>query len=125
MQYRKPAWWQLYALVPLMVGLLLAEHWDPFPGISPEIVDLGVVALTFSAMLFWMRLNSGLIEYDEMRRDKTFHSLRITIYDPQTDSSQDAEKFRRWSPVRLPDPADSISASRQGEREDMEKWSHN
>ncbi|MEW5717597.1 MAG: hypothetical protein AB1817_03115 [Chloroflexota bacterium] len=77
-----------------MVGLVLLEHWDPFPGISPEIVDLGIVVLTFGAMLVWMRLNNGMIEYAEMRREKTFPHLKITIYDPQVESSEDT---KTWS----------------------------
>lgn len=118
MRQHKPAWWQLYALVPLMVGLILIEHWDPFPGVASEVVALGIVVLTFGVMLAWMRLNSGVIEYDEMQRDNTFQHLRITVYDPQADSSQDAEKPNLWSRARLTNPANSISASRQEERED-------
>ena len=125
MQQHKPAWWQLYILVPVMLGLILVEQLDPLPGISSEIVDLSVVVLTFGTMLAWMRINSGLIEYDEMEKDESLRYLNITLYDPQSDTSNDVGESNLWLPSMLPHPANLIPVGRQSEREDIEQWSLN
>jgi hypothetical protein len=122
---RKPAWWQLYILVPVMLALILVEQSDPLPGIASEIVDLGVVVLTFGAMLAWMRINSGLIEFEEMEKDESLRYLKITLYDPQSDTSNEVGESNLWSPSRLPHPANRIPVERRDEREDIERWSHN
>jgi len=124
-QEHKPAWWQLYILVPVMLGLILVEQLDPLPGISSEIVDLSVVVLTFGMMLAWMRINSGLIEYDGMEKDESLRYLKITLYDPQSDTSNDVGESNLWSPSMLPHPANPIPVGRQGEQEDIEQWSLN
>ena len=121
----KPAWWQLYILVPVMLGLILVEQLHPLPGIAAEIVDLSVVVLTFGAMLAWMRINSGLIEYDEMEKDESLRYLNITLYDPQSDTSKDVEESNLWTPSMLPHPANPIPVRQQSEREDIGKWSRN
>ena len=122
---RKPAWWQLYILVPVMLGLILIEQLDPLPGISPEIADVSVVVLTFGTMLAWMRINSGLIEYDEMEKDESLRYLKITIYDPQSDTSNEVGESNLWLPSVSPHLANPIPVERQGELEDIEKWSLN
>jgi hypothetical protein len=122
---RKPAWWQLYILVPVMLGLILVEQLDPLPGIASEIVDLSVVVLTFGTMLAWMRINSGLIEFEEMEKDESLRYLNITLYDPQSDTSNDLGESNLWTPSMIPHPANPIPVGRQGEQEDTEKWSLN
>jgi hypothetical protein len=125
MQQHKPAWWQLYILVPVMLGLILIEQLDPLPGISPEIADVSVVVLTFGTMLAWMRINSGLIEYEEMEKDESLRHLKITLYDPQSDTSNEVGESNLWLPSMLPHPANPIPVRQQSEREDIEKWSLN
>ena len=125
MQQHKPAWWQLYILVPVMLGLILVEQLDPLPGIASEIVDLSVVVLTFGAMWAWMRINSGLVESDEMEKDESLRDLKITLYDPQADTSNDVGESNLWLPSMLPHPANPIPVRQQSEREDVEKWSLN
>ncbi len=82
MKNQKPAWWQLFVLVPLMFGLIGLEHLAPLPGISDEIVDIGIVSLTFLAMVGWVHVNSGLLERYELDRDKSLDELKITVYEP-------------------------------------------
>jgi hypothetical protein len=125
MKQYKPMWWQLYILVPVMIGMILVEQLDPMPGISSEFVDLGVVVLTFGMMLAWMRINSGLIESDEMEKDESLCDLRITIYDPQADTTNDVEESNLWMPPVSPHSANPIPVERRKEREDIEKWSLN
>jgi hypothetical protein len=121
----KPAWWQLYILVPVMIGLILVEQLDPLPGIASEIIDLSVVVLTFGTMLAWMWINSGLIEFEEMEKDESLCYLNITLYDPQTDTSNEVGEPNLWLPSVSPHLANPIPVERRGEREDIEQWSLN
>jgi hypothetical protein len=125
LQSRKPAWWQLYALVPLMIGLVVIEHLDPLPGVPAKVVDAGIVVLTFGAMLVWVHFNGGLVEYYEMQRDESLRNLKITIYDPQSDTMKDVDASNLWTPSMLSDPANAFAVRWQGEDEDTEKWSLN
>ena len=82
MQHRKPQWWQLFALVPLMFALLALEHLAPVPGVSDTVADAGIVVLTFVAMLGWVHLNEGLLEWYYGERDEASSDLKITVYEP-------------------------------------------
>jgi hypothetical protein len=53
------------------------------PGVSPGIVETGIIMLTFGAMLFWIRINAGLLEWYYMEKEETRRTLRITVYEPQ------------------------------------------
>ncbi len=98
---QKPAWWQLFVLVPLMFGLMVVEHLTPLPGISDEIVDVGIVAFTFVAMIGWVQVNGGVLERYEIDRDKSLDDLKITVYEPvsrmdaQVETSPDASPTRK------------------------------
>jgi len=81
---------------------------------------------TFGAMLAWMRINSGLIEYDEMEKDESLRYLNITLYDPQSDTSKDVEESNLWTPSNVATSSKSNSCpTSQSEREDIGKWSRN
>jgi hypothetical protein len=101
MKHRKPQWWQLYSLVPLMFGLMALEHWAPLPGISDTAVDAGIVVLTFVAMLVWVHLNGGLLEWYYVERGEASSDLKITVYEPAS---------KRQANVKISD--DSTHASR-------------
>jgi len=55
---RRPAWWQLYALVLLMGGLLMLES---YASLSPgwhECVQSGIVLFVFGLVWVWLRANA-------------------------------------------------------------------
>ena len=61
----KPAWWQLYASVLLLVGLIgLVEVAVPAGG-SRTIIEIAVVCGTFGLMLIWVRHNRVAMELNE------------------------------------------------------------
>jgi hypothetical protein len=125
MSQHRPAWWQLYILFPLMIGLILLEQFRPLPETAPELVDVGIVMLSFGAMLGWMRINSGLIESEEMQKDRSLRNLKITVYDAETGSTADPGV----EDLALPqDPESPIEASSETEldmSEDEATWSLN
>ncbi len=91
MRNRKPAWWQLFMLAPLMLVLLAWEHVTPLPGVSDGIVDVGIVVLTFAAMLVWVVANGGALEWYYLDRDETDTSLKVTVYEPAANRKSNRE----------------------------------
>lgn len=78
----KPAWWLLFATVPVMIGLLLLigrmglPQWLEFP--SAIVVIVG----SFGFMGLWVHLNAARLSEEEMSRDGGADSIRITVYEP-------------------------------------------
>ncbi len=92
MKNRKPAWWQLWALIPLMFALGFLEYRWPLPGINEELVDTGIVLSSFALMLFWVYINSPLLEnYDHIRVDSAVSAQLIqALSDPASGARQNA-----------------------------------
>jgi hypothetical protein len=51
-QHRRPAWWVLYALVPLMGALLVLEHRAALPPGWHTVMRIGIVL--FINGLMWL-----------------------------------------------------------------------
>ncbi len=62
MQVRKPSWWQLYMLLPILPAVVLLEQLHPLPGFSTGEVDGGILVLIFVALVGWIQVHVGLIE---------------------------------------------------------------
>lgn len=69
MRGRKPAWWLLYALLPLAAGLLVAAHlasatvaWREFTEGSVSLVVIGAMALWVRSNRVALALGSGQLE---------------------------------------------------------------
>ncbi len=122
MQNQKPAWWQLFMLVPLMFVLLVIEHLAPLPGVSDEIVDVGIVALTFIAMIGWVQLNSGLLERYEINRDKSLDDLKVTVYEPVSKMDEKADMSHDASPARKNFSGVRVPGSPSGRIEEEDIW---
>jgi hypothetical protein len=98
MQQQKPAWWQLYLIVPIMVGLAVLESKFSLPGISSELADLLIVFFAFSAMFVWVQINRGLIEYDEIQKDRSLDHLKVTVYEPPAQTEDEEKDQEHWQP---------------------------
>ncbi len=79
MSGRKPAWWLLYLLVPVLIGLLFVDHELVLSLLGHQIVQLGIVFVFFGLVVLWLRTNSSAL----VRKEKPNPlSLVITVYDP-------------------------------------------
>ncbi len=116
MKTRKPAWWQLYLLVPIMLGLVALEALRPLPGVSDQIVDAAIVLLFFGSMLFWVHANGGLLERYYMEHDEPY-DFKVTLYAPPPGESPYSVQV--WNYDRLPHKGQNIALREQ------EKWSRN
>lgn len=79
---RRPAWWRLYALVPLMGGLLMLESYAPLSPGWHECVQIGIVLFVFGLVWVWVRANAvALLEvgYDTNDRETVQETNGMTI----------------------------------------------
>ncbi len=61
-----PKWWQLYALFPLLVLLLVLEHRLPFSAGEHQAAQIGIILLVYGLVHLWLRGNeAALAETDE------------------------------------------------------------
>lgn len=59
-------WWQLYVVLPLLVGLLWLEMQIPFTPTEDIIAQLGILCLIFGFTQLWLHANrSALMHLDE------------------------------------------------------------
>jgi hypothetical protein len=57
-KHRRPAWWLLYALVPLLAVLCVVEHRIPLsPGWHTD-VQVGIVLFIYGLVGLWQRANA-------------------------------------------------------------------
>jgi hypothetical protein len=103
MRNRKPAWWLLYALVPIMVALFVIEHYLVLSELGHKLVQLVIVVVVFGAMALWVRANeTSLTSYS--KRDSTREELRITEYEPpesdEQGTTEGGAKYRGFSNQR-------------------------
>lgn len=119
---RKPAWWQMFALVPLMLALLIGASQLNLPQWADEVVEIGIVLASFGGMLFWVHINTGPLEREAMEKDNAYDNLRVTIYDPGSRSDQDPDEMKQYEIAR---PARTVYMERLTDRKGNEKWQLN
>ncbi len=99
MKNRKIAWWQPFLAAPIGFGLMILEHLHPLPGISNSLVDAVIVILIFAAMLAWVQINSGLLEWYYVQRDESGYDLKITVYEPEAENKSQEEADEEAAPA--------------------------
>lgn len=70
MRRRKPSWWLLYAIVPLMIG---AFAWNVFYGVRGTfgvIIDIAILVGGFGMMLVWVDANQAAMLNEEYQRER-------------------------------------------------------
>ncbi len=122
MQNRKPAWWQLWMLVPLMFVLMALEHVTPLPGVSDGIVDTGILILTFVGMMAWVHLNGGLLERYGADRDEALQNLKITVYEPAVKNDADQVDPPAATPAAIVRERIALGERLADEYEESETW---
>jgi hypothetical protein len=122
MKTRKPAWWQLYMLIPMMFVLLAFEHLVPLPGVSDVVVVAGIVVFTFASMLVWVHLNGGLLEWYEVDKDASFYDLKITVYEPELKTSGNGYGSDESTSFAIPRSFANIPDEQSIRLKEEQKW---
>jgi hypothetical protein len=73
---RAPAWWTLYALVPVMGGLLVSEFRAPLSPGWHKAVQVGVILFVYSFVWLWLRANDRAMLLDSANRTSLYREVR-------------------------------------------------
>ena len=122
MEIRKPAWWQLYMLIPVMGILLGVEHLAPLPGVSEEVVVVGIVILCFAATALWVHVNGGLLEWYEVDRDESYYDLKITVYEPASKKRRNGNGSEETIPFAMPHSYANVTGRESLRLKEEGKW---
>ena len=97
---RKPQWWQLYAMLPLLAVLFLLEMRLPFTSTEHIIAQLGLLWLIYWFVQVWMRANRrALMGLDEEPDEQEGH-WRIRVLEfPATEASALQGRNRERQPM--------------------------
>jgi hypothetical protein len=73
---REPAWWMLYALVPMMGGLLVLEFRTPLTPGWHKAVQVGIILFVYSLVWVWLWANDRAMLHDSANRTSLFWGER-------------------------------------------------
>ncbi len=80
METRKPSWWVLYLIVPVMAGLLVIEHDLVLSLLGHELAQFGIVVIIFGLMALWVRANEREM-VSPTTRDSTAEMSHLIAYE--------------------------------------------
>jgi hypothetical protein len=63
--YPKPNWWTLFAILPLMVGLFAVESQLALPTLGHQIALIGIVFVFVGLVGLWTMANAVALAYDD------------------------------------------------------------
>lgn len=122
-KHRKPAWWQLIGLLPLMLLLLIGDIALDLPSWAHEALEIAIVLAIFGAMLIWVHINARLLNQNELEKGTSLEDLQITVYEPTLESPEgDSNDPMRFE---IPSSRSSLRSDPLTERKGNGKWQLN
>jgi hypothetical protein len=100
---RQPAWWMLYAVVPVMGGLVLVEARSSFSPGWHKAVQVGIILFVYGLVWVWLRANDSAMLHDSANRAPLFREAR--------DDRDAAQRSARRLPGRHLTPSQGLSAA--------------
>jgi hypothetical protein len=100
---REPAWWMLYALVPVMGGLLVLEFRSPLSPGWHKGVQIGIILFVYGLVWLWLWANDSAILHDSANRAPLFREAR--------DDRDAAQRSTRRLPEKHLTPSQGLSAA--------------
>jgi hypothetical protein len=100
---RKPAWWMLYAVVPVMGGLVFVEARASFSPGWHKAVQVGIILFVYGLVWVWLRANDGAMLHDSANRAPLFREAR--------DGRDAAQRSERRLPEKHLTPSQGLSAA--------------
>jgi hypothetical protein len=70
-----PKWWQLYLLLPLLVGLFMADFRLKLPTRGHQIVQLGILLFVYWLVHLWLKANEAALG----RAENAHYPVIITL----------------------------------------------
>jgi hypothetical protein len=99
---REPAWWMLYALVPVMGGLLVLEFRAPLSPGWHKGLQVGIILFVYGLVWVWLRANDIAMLHDSVNRAPLFREAR--------DDRDAAQRSARRLPEKHLTPSQGLSA---------------
>jgi hypothetical protein len=100
---RQPAWWMLYALVPVMGGLLVLEFRTPLTPGWHKAVQVGIILFVHGLVWVWLWVNDSAMLHDSANRAPLFREAR--------DDRDAAQRATRRLPEKHLTPSQGFSAA--------------
>jgi hypothetical protein len=88
---KKPQWWQLYAMLPLLVGAFLLEIGLGLTGAANIVAQLGILFLFYGLVHAWLGANQGAL----MERDGEEGRWRVRVYEIPASELPTAQEIRK------------------------------
>jgi hypothetical protein len=99
---REPAWWMLYALVPVMGGLLVFEVRASLSPGWHKGVQVGIILFVYGLVWVWLWANDRAMLHDSVYRAPLFREAR--------DDRDAAPRSARGLPETYLTPSQGLSA---------------
>ena len=99
---REPAWWMLYALVPVMGGLLVLEFRAPLSPGWHKGVQVGIILFVYGLVWVWLRANDIAMLHESVNRAPLYREAR--------DDRDAAQRSARRLPEKHLTPSQGLSA---------------
>jgi hypothetical protein len=100
---REPAWWMLYALVPVMGGLLVFEVRASLSPGWHKGVQIGIILFVYGLVWVWLWANDRAMLHDSVNRAPLFREAR--------DDRDAAQRSARGLPETHLTPSQGLSAA--------------
>lgn len=75
----RPAYWQLYLLLPAIVGLFVLERQLPLPEQAHDVLELAILLVVVALIALWIKLNERPLTGNV---DRNQLPMNIGVYDP-------------------------------------------
>ncbi len=103
---RRFRWWGLYALIPLMIGLIVLDDVVPMTETGHLVLLAAIALVTCGLALAWMERNARFVETDGLDGLSTYRVLLDTAADPSAEPVvQEAPLAREKLPAAERDTA--------------------
>ena len=89
---RRPPWWQLWVLVPVLGILGFLETGTPLTAVDHKLAEVGIVLLVFGLISLWLRANQAALvgeAYDEATRWTTYQKIFLSSAAGTPDGSEE------------------------------------
>jgi hypothetical protein len=87
---RRPAWWQLYLLGLVMIGLLVLGAWAPLSVLGHQVAAIGALLLAYGLVALWLHANRPALlrvsklllaqQPDQKTVRETFDEEQVPVY---------------------------------------------
>ena len=89
---RRPPWWQLWVLVPMLGILGFLEAGTPLTAVDHKLAEVGILLLVFGLISLWLRANRAAMvseAYGEATRWTTYRAIFLSSETGTSDESED------------------------------------